>query len=346
VAGFALFFVVNVLGNYFIGFRVAGEPLRLVPELDLALILLVAEGLRRLRNHDAVQLRALAVFILLISLAPALGYLRHPWLIMDVDPNYRDRVEFKLTEWIWSNLPGARALATGSVRFWYDAWRDLPQLGGGSEQGILNQTAGLAYSQTTVDAETVSSTHWMQSYGVDAILVHDKSSKEQYHDFVVPKKFASVLPVLLDDHEGNVIYRVPRRFPDLARVVETSRVTSLPAIGVAWDPATLRAYADALEHGPDSRAAATWEDVNAMRIVADVAAGQSLVIQVAYDPEWRAKSGGAALAIRKDALGQMLIETPPGRHDIRLRFDTPFENRVGQIVSMLTALIVIALMVL
>jgi len=64
-----------------------------VPELDLALILLVAEGLRRLRNHDAVEWRALAVFILLISLAPALGYLRHPWLIMDVDPNYRDRVD-------------------------------------------------------------------------------------------------------------------------------------------------------------------------------------------------------------------------------------------------------------
>ena len=34
VAGFALFFAVNVLGNYFIGFRVAGEPLRLVPELQ------------------------------------------------------------------------------------------------------------------------------------------------------------------------------------------------------------------------------------------------------------------------------------------------------------------------
>jgi hypothetical protein len=335
-----------VLGNYFLGFRVAGEPMRLVPELDLAIILLIAEGLRRMLKHDAVQWRAIALIILMASFAPALGYLSEPWLILTVDRNHQDRVEFKLTEWMGTHMPGARALATGSVRFWYDAWRDLPQLGGGSEQGILNQLVSLAYLQVANDAETESSTHWMQSYGVDAVLVHDKTSKEIYHDFVVPRKFAGVLPVLHDDHEGNVIYRVPRRYPDLARVVETARVAALPALAPGGDPVTLRAYAEALEKGPDSRAVMTWEDINAIRIRADVAAGQSLVVQVAYDPEWRAQSGSAALAIRRDALGQMLIETPPGSHDIRMRFDTPFENRAGQLVSLLAAIIVMGLVVL
>src|SRR5262249_49881820 len=150
-AGFAYFFLVNVLGNYFLGFRIAGEPLRLVPELDLALILLVAEALRRMRNHNAVAWRAAALVLLIAALAPALGYLRHPWVLFDVDPNYRDRVEYKLTEWMAEHLPGARALATGSVRFWYDAWRDNPQIGGGSEQGVLNQIVGLAYLQTTAE---------------------------------------------------------------------------------------------------------------------------------------------------------------------------------------------------
>ncbi len=41
----------------------------------------------------------------------------------------------------------------------------------------------------------------------------------------------------------------------------------------------------------------------------------------------------------------MLIETPPGQHDIQLRFDTPFENRVGQLVSLLAALTVVTLAV-
>jgi hypothetical protein len=42
----------------------------------------------------------------------------------------------------------------------------------------------------------------------------------------------------------------------------------------------------------------------------------------------------------------MLIETPPGSHDIRMRFDTPFENRAGQLVSLLAAIIVMGLVVL
>jgi uncharacterized membrane protein YfhO len=80
-----------------------------------------------------------------------------------------------------------------------------------------------------------------------------------------------------------------------------------------------------------------------MRIQAATMTGQSLIVQIAYDPQWRARSAGAAFAIRKDALGQMLIETPPGRHDIELRFETPLENQIGKVIAMLTALIVIVL---
>jgi hypothetical protein len=47
-----------------------------------------------------------------------------------------------------------------------------------------------------------------------------------------PEKFVGVLPVLYDDHQGNAIYRVPRRWPARARVVDTSRLDSpLPFIG-------------------------------------------------------------------------------------------------------------------
>jgi hypothetical protein len=183
----------------------------------------------------------------------------------------------------------------------------------------------------------------MLAFGVDAILVHDKTSQEVYHDFVEPRRFAR-LPVLFDNHAGDAIYRVPRRFPDLARVVETSQVRSLPAITPAGDPRTLHAYAEALETGPDSRALTEWRDTGTMRIRADIAAGQSLVVQVAYDPQWRAEAGGASLDIRPDALGQMFIAPPPGRYDIRLVFDTPLENRIGQFVSLFSAFLVIALL--
>jgi hypothetical protein len=345
VAGLALFFTLDVLGNQFFGFRVSGEPGRLTPELDLVLILLVVEGLRWLWIRDTAGSRAFALALVLMSFATALPYARQAWLLVVPDPNYADRVEFKLTDWMAAHLPGARTMAAGSVRFWYDAWHDLPQLGGGSDQGVLNQLANVAYTHIAND-DFETGLHWMLAFGVDAIIVNDKTSQEVYHDYVEPRRFAGALPVLLDDHAGNVIYRVPRRFPDLARVVDTSRLLSLAAMGFEGNLKTLHAYSEALEKGPDSRALTEWQNIDAMRIRADVAAGQSVVVQVAYDPQWRAEAGGASLQIRKDALGQMLIEAPPGRYDIRLVFETPLENQVGRLMSLLSALIVVVLLVL
>jgi hypothetical protein len=345
VVGLALFFSLDVLGNQYFGFRVAGEPSRLTPELDLTIILVAVEGLRRLWARDTAAARALALGIVLVTFATALPYVRRAWLIIAADRNYQERIEYKLTQWMADHLPGSRSLATGSVRFWYDAWRDLPQVGGGSDQGIVNQLVNLALVSLT-GQEAESSRAWLLAFGVDAIIVHDKNSQEFYHDYVYPQSFATAYPKLFDNHQGDTIYGVPRRFPDLARVVETTLVERLPAMSLNWDPPTVRAYADALEHGPDTRARMQWQGTNAFRIEADVAANQSVVAQVAYDPQWKAESGGQTLPIRKDALGQMLIEMPPGHHSIRLVFDTPFENRVGQAVSALSVCITLALIVL
>jgi hypothetical protein len=186
--------------------------------------------------------------------------------------------------------------------------------------------------------------NWMLAFGVDAMIVNDKTSQEVYHDYADPRRFAGRLPVLLDNHAGDVIYGVPRRFPGLARVVDTSRVSSLPAMGPGGNPKTLHDYAEALEKGPDSPAFTEWRSVDSMRIRADVAPGQSVVVQVAYDPQWRAEADGASIEIRKDALGQMLIAVPPGRCDMRLVFETPLENRIGKIISLISALIVVALL--
>jgi hypothetical protein len=202
----------------------------------------------------------------------------------------------------------------------------------------------MAYTSATKE-EVESSRDWLLAFGVDAIIVHDKNSQEVYHDYVYPQSFTRAFPKLFDNQQGDTIYAVPRRFPDLARVVETARVDRLPVMRLNWDPPTVRSYANALEEGPDTRARMQWEGTNAFRIEADVAGNQSVVAQVAYDPQWKAESGGRTVPIRKDALGQMLIEPPPGHHNIRLVFDTPFENRIGQIVSALSACIVLALIV-
>jgi hypothetical protein len=39
----------------------------------------------------------------------------------------------------------------------------------------------------------------------------------------------------------------------------------------------------------------------------------------------------------------MLLDVAPGAHNIQMRFETPLENRVGQILFVLSALVIAAL---
>jgi len=76
---------------------------------------------------------------------------------------------------------------------------------------------------------------------------------------------------------------------------------------------------------------------------AKLEAGQSLVVQESYDPAWHAWSGGKPLAVRKDAMGMIVIDAPPGEQDVSVAFVTPLENQVGRGATLLTVLILAAL---
>ena len=102
VSGGLLFMGLNVLGYFYFKFRVIGEPHRLVPELDLAIILAGVEFLRRLWNRPAgasrVRLpRALAVMLVLCSAWPARHYVRHAWDLYPRESDYRQRVEYRMS---------------------------------------------------------------------------------------------------------------------------------------------------------------------------------------------------------------------------------------------------------
>jgi hypothetical protein len=64
---------------------------------------------------------------------------------------HQSRVEYRISDWLAKNLPNARVMATGSVRFWFDAWHDLAQPGGGSDQGLTNPLATNAQWEYTLD---------------------------------------------------------------------------------------------------------------------------------------------------------------------------------------------------
>jgi hypothetical protein len=335
-------FSIFVLGNHFLDFRILGEPGRLFPELDMIMIAFSVELLRRLwyaPARFAIARRAAVIVSIALAWSTSFNYLQHRRSIFRTDYNLDDRVEYQMQDWMARNMPTARAMAAGGVRFWYNAWHDLPQLGGGSEQGLTNVIAMPAQWDILGGSDVELSTLWMQILGVDAVLVNDKTSKEHYHDYQYPEKFAGRLPVVYDDKAGNWIYRVPRRYDSLARVVDRARMDTLPAIPWNGDLPSLQAWYDAVEKGPEAPSFTRWEGTDVLHVKAPVSQGQAVLVQVSYDQNWRAYSAGRRLPLRNTKLGFILIETPPGNHEIRLEFPTPFSNRVGRAVTVLSLIV-------
>ena len=78
--------------------------------------------------------------------------------------------------------------------------------------------------------------------------------------------------------------------------------------------------------------------------MARAGAGESALVEETWDPAWHAYENGKELPIRADeTMGFMLIDAPEGDHRIRLRFETPLENRFGEVVFVLTGMVVIGL---
>jgi hypothetical protein len=329
LAGSLIFFTVNVIGNYYLQFRVIGEPTRMVPEYDLVIILCVLEALRRLWNRYGVAPRIAIALFCLICFSASFRFVVRAWQIYVPEPDFTKRVEYRMQDWVAKNMPESRSFVTGSVRFWWNTWNDLAQVGGSSEQGMLNPLFVPAHWRVALGEDPEDAALWLVATGADLIIVHDEKSQEHYHDMVKPRKFVGVLPVAYDDQQGNVIYRVPRRYSAHARVVDRARLDAMPPSPHEPDKAYLQAFADLLEKGPEAPITMKWDGGDAFRVRAPVNAGQSLLALVSYDPAWKAYAGDRAIDVKRAPLGFMRVDPPPGSDDVRFQFETPAQKTVG-----------------
>jgi hypothetical protein len=335
--GSLLFYSVNVLGNEYFHFRVIGEPGRLIPELDLAIILAVLTLVEWGWRKRFIALKVLAVIVVIVSFASTRHFVKHAWTYMPRWPEYKERVEYRVTDWLAKNMPNARAVPSGTVRFWYDTWHDLPQLGGGSEQGLMNAVEQPAQWEISLGSDPQWAVAWLQAFGVDVMYCAGEKSEEPYRDVHNLERFNTpATPLLYDDGQGNALYRIPRRWESRVRVVDTAQLNAQRSPRNSIDMERVRPYVDVIEHGPDSPATLERPDTDQILIHANVAAGQSVLVQETFDPSWQAWSGDTQIPIRQDAMGFMAFDPPPGNRQIRMLFAMPFENKIGWTLTLLT----------
>lgn len=333
-----------VLGNHYIDFRTIGEPGRLIPEFDWAFLVAAATLSAWLWRRGCLG-RLIVVAAMWWTIVACKGWVRRSWEYIPDAEGYQHRIEYKMTKWLHDNIPHERIFAVGSVRFWYNAWFDLSEVGGGSEQGTLNLTSTESYYEIAGGTNAETAILWLKAVGAGAALVHGKNSEEIYHDYQAPEKFQGKLEAIYEDGKDNWVYRVPRKFPGLARIVKSDLVRALRPLSSRIETEGLSAYVNAVE--TESPRAAEWkhEGPDRMRVRARLEPGEMLLIQESHDPAWRATlDGGRQVEIRPDILGFMLLDPGPGDHTIVLDFVTPLENQVGRGVTAVTGLIVLAML--
>jgi len=326
VTGVAGFLLLSVAGLFFFGFRLLGESGRLVPELDLALILACGEAMRHLwiraRWRKAVAVLAALAF------APSLIYLRSAWTVFPKAGKLESQYPYRIAQWVHDNLAGERVLPAGEVRFWFDAWFDNVQTDGGSMQGMENQNIPTVTYQAEYTDRADVAVQWMQASGTDAMIVADKTSLDFYNnDFRHPAVFRGVLPVLFDDGHGTVIYRVPRVHPTIGRVVDRAAMARA-------DIRDLGGYVAVVESPGQPLTTVDWKGFDEVTVGATTAAGQSVLLQETYDPAWHAWEQGKEIRVRPEpVMDFMLLDVPAGTHSIQMRFETPVENRAGAVLT-------------
>jgi len=340
---------VYILGFRWFGFQVAGDPIRLIPEMDLFAILCCVQLAGILwrwgpEGWMKVVPRVALLVLLFFALRPSWRYLKHAYHEFPKASNWSDRVEFKTETWLYQNFPDQRAFVPGTIRFWYDSWHDVQEADGASQQGILNPLLPGAQWIVMHGNDPKVIRWWLQALGVDILVVPGKDSQEPYKDIEDPKKYDAALPVLRDDGEGNRYYRVPRGSTGVVRIVDRARIEAVPRIHVEGLTTQVQAYAEAVESGPEgNRARCQWKGSDALDVAAEVGPGEALLVQETYDPNWRAYEGDRAQPIQADAVGHMLIALTPGSHNIRMIFEIPSEVVAGRAVA-IVSLLAIALL--
>jgi hypothetical protein len=322
---------VTLAAEYF-GIAMLPQPERYHLEMEMGVALLAGLGFGVLIERVPHRVPVLAA-ALLVTLAAAMHYRAAAReMIQPID--ITTTIEYRMARWFDENMNGRRVMAPGTVSFWMNTWTDTPQLMGGFEQGITNKVLPAAHFQilsgmgSGEDAQDVA-VGWLRVYGVHAVAVGGKNSREYYKPYTDPGRFEG-LPELWREGD-DVIYRLRQREDTLAWVMRPEDLVRKP-VEYANYVAALQPYLGALE----TAAPARWRSNGWGRATAEAvfSPGQILSVQISHHPGWEARVRGKAVRIGADELGLMYVEPNcEGACTLELEFTGGLEGKLAGAVS-------------
>jgi hypothetical protein len=251
----------------------------------------------------------------------------------------RSTAEYEISNWLGAHMAGKRVFAPGTVGFWMNAFSDTPMLVGGFDNGIRNTELQDVIYQVYAGDRQQTMLDYLEAFGCAAIVGDGPQSREVYHPYSHPGKFAGLEELWRDGPE--VIYAVPGSGslprqaksglagdPGLAHVVRADEIPKTRPPG--YDSSPLAPYLRALRDPARPAARFRWTSQHSAEIHTDMRPEQMLSVQLTWDQGWHARVNGEARAIRADALGQMAISPEcSGPCTVELRYDGGAEMRAA-----------------
>ncbi len=311
-------------------------PWRYAMEFNMALVVAAAALAclgRRWRVAMLVTAVALAGFA-------ARGFLRRSWELHPRGTEVENLLAYQISTWLQRNAAGSRVFTVGELNGALNVWADVPQVVGGTAQGITNPLVVAAHKEvaqgcTQLAARAELAELWLRALDVRYVVVHWPASREYFHWYVNPEKFSG-LPVAWSNGAGDTIYRLPS--PELhdAVVVDASALSRLPPLRSTDDLEFLRAYA-AWTQG-ERPARLRWLRSDAAEIEAELKPGEALLVKVNYDRGWRAPGART----RPDPIGFLLLELPAGQQRLTLRYGAAWDVWLGRAITLATIVLLLA----
>jgi hypothetical protein len=145
---------------------------------------------------------------------------------------------------------------------------------------------------------------WLKAFGVAAVVGGGPDSREFFHPYAHPEKFAGMTEIWRNGPDA--VYSVPRRRNSLAHAMRAADLVAVrpPAYyAIPLDP-----YLAALDDPALPDADFEWRGSSAAVITGDLKPEHVLSVQITFDQGWHASVNGAPRRVWQDKLGQMAVE--------------------------------------
>ena len=351
---FGIFFT-DLFFHYLLNIELFPQSNRYLPEFSMGASMLVAmaattifdrlESLIKSKNiHSRIIISSGYKIGLILLFFCLFIYLIGPsWNVAKPHPDIENSSEYQIAIWLNNHVQdGERVYATGSNSFWLNAFTDIPQVCGGSNQASTNiWWEAVAYNfQAYYDGDL--STLWARAFNVKYIVVNFPNSTVPYKNYDYPNKFESLLEKIYEMN-GDAIYEVPLVNPEIAQIVNIDEVKNLEPVVSVIDYNNLENYVAVNDQKNNLSSLKIINFYpNQLTLNTSIKEGEAIQIQITYDSGWKAYSReGEDIPLEPDPLGFILLYPKLGEQIIHIQHTTKTSVWLGRMVSVLTVLVVI-----